>query len=150
MPWVEASSAPGVATVVGDGKEAVLQVDIAPGRIRLLGPHFDPPLSGVRAARIRYRWLGAGAGDVFWMTLWVREPNPDPSGLVPGLTKTRFDYSPLRTGAWLEDLFEWSLASSPLTLSFPALELGGRNDTPGAGDWHPHGTAEIDWIALVR
>src|SRR5262245_32903758 len=84
--WLDNGVSTGPATLVGDGTEAVIRVDVAAGNARLHGPDFDPPLNGVTGARIRYRLLDNGPNESIGVLVYLRPTTLGPNNLyVPEL-----------------------------------------------------------------
>ncbi len=150
VPWTQNSSVAGAATVVGDGTDAVIRIDLTQGEVRVQSPGFEPPLQGVTSGRIRYRWLDAGQDDRFWLSLWLRPPVVDSRVNIPIISPVGFDDAAFRTGAWFDDRLEMS-SSTRVDVRFTTLLIGGRDyGSSATSPRHIHGTLEIDRITLVR
>ncbi|HEV3139388.1 MAG TPA: hypothetical protein VGY57_02665 [Vicinamibacterales bacterium] len=149
--WVDNGATRGAATLVGDGASAAIRVDVSAGDTVLRGPDFDPPLTAVTAARVRYRWLGNGSNEVLFVTMFLRPSTFDAYLDVPKLFFIQSDLSqPPQNGSglWVDELFTaHGLSTPPYSVRFATLEIN------GSGTYGPaaiHGTVEIDRIALIR
>ena len=106
---------------------------------------------GIRAARVRYRWLGAVAGETISMQLIVRPPVVTARNSLAQLYQVRTGAStppPVNSGNWIEEeLTHHSPPSPPYAVQFAMMAVDGSSyNRPQP----VHGTIEIDWIALVR
>ena len=148
--WVNNGVSTGAASVVGDGLEAVIRLD-AGTRASFHGPDFDPPLTDVTAARVRYRWIGKGTNEVLLLDMYLRPPALDASLTYPHLFFIPSDLSrpPANaSGEWVDELFtSHGTSNGPYSVKFAIL------DVTGDGTYGPatiHGIVEIDRIALLR
>jgi len=150
--WVDNGASRGPATVVGDGTEAVIRVDVNAGDTNLHGPDFDPPLTGVSSARIRYRWLDRAQDDVLFVEVYLRPATYDQSLNIPHLFSLGggdISKPPENTsGQWVDQVFTaHNMSTPPYTVRFPTISV------TGSGTYGPariHGVVEIDSIALIR
>jgi len=148
--WVNNGASTGSTTIVGDGNDAVIRIDVSQGDARLHGPDFDPPIT-LQATRLRYRWIGRGSNDVLFVTMYLRPAVFDQSLDIPHLFYIPGDLSrppEEASGAWVDQLLTaHGTSTPPYSVRFPQLEIS------GSGIYAPgqiHGTVEIDWIALVQ
>jgi hypothetical protein len=145
--WANNGVSTGPATLVGDGTEAVIRVDVAAGNARLHGPNFEPPLNGVTGARIRYRLLNNGPNESIGVLVYLRPTTLGPNNLyIPELCN---DLYKLRRsgGEWTDEvLASYERFKPPYTIQFAVLTVYGyeRAITP------IRGVVEIDSITLLR
>ena len=146
--WVNNGATVGAATLEGEGTGAVIRIEAAQEYVNLKGPDFDPPLTDVQEARVRYRWLDAGANGNLGMNIYLRPPNFTNATPVPRLFYAGADVLNEKSGEWVDRVFTSNNTSTPpyavqfANLSMPRAEI--HRTTP------IHGTVEIDAIALIR
>jgi hypothetical protein len=152
--WVNNGASSGPASVAGEGNDAVIQVDVSQGLVRLHGPSFDPPVDGVRAARVRYRWLGRvsdATSEVLRVDVYLQPAGGPPGLAIPHLFFIPADLSKPpdeSSGTWVDQQFtSHGTSRPPYSVEFPVVTIDG---TGAYGPAHIHGTVEIDLIALIR
>ena len=122
----------------------------APGVVTLKSPDFEPPLTGVRGVRVRYRWLYAAESDYYLgLTAYLRPPGFDGTKSVPRLYYSGADLGRERSGEWLDQVLGEHVAARPnpiYDVQFVTIHM------PRADAVRPpiHGVVEIDVIALLR
>jgi hypothetical protein len=149
--WVGNGVSTGTATVIGDGTDAVIRIDLESGPAVLHGPDLDPPWTELTAARVRYRWTGGTPNDVLFVDIALRPPTLPPNLDPPKLFYIQGDLSKPpenRSGEWVNELLTGhGLSTPPYNVRFATLTVS------GSGVYAPaaiHGIVEIDSIALVR
>jgi len=141
-PWVSNGVSTGSISVVGDGTDAVIRVDVAAGPGALHGPDLDPAIGDVQSARMRYRWVDHDQVGSLQITMYLRPPDLSPTTVLPRLVPPTGGATELRTGAWLEKTLTSSVGPGP---PYPVRYGFIVISRSGAGT---HGAFEIDWIAL--
>jgi hypothetical protein len=141
--WVTNSYSSGSASVVGEGTDAVIRIDLpADVDINLHSPEFTPPHDNLRTFRLRFRWLADPpyvTSHFPWIFLLLqpptldRDPHSSPIWLGNGVYQT--------DGTWIEtELIGSASTQPPFSADGAVLNI----------DRTEHGRVEIDWIALVR
>jgi hypothetical protein len=150
--WVTNAVTSAGATVIGSGTDAAIAVDMTRTTHRLHGPDLDPPPGGIRAARIRYRWLDRGTDERISVQMLLRPPVVNQQHDIVRVFFVRPDASQPpaeNSGNWVEQELAYYSASGPppFTVKFAVVAVDGD------GFYSPrpvHGTIEIDWIGLIR
>jgi hypothetical protein len=141
--WVTNPFSSGSASVVGDGTEAVIRIDLpADADLKLHSPAFAPPHDDLRTFRLRFRWLadppyGSSHFPSIYMLLQSptldRDPHASPIALGTGVYQT--------DGTWIEAELPGSAEQhAPFSAEGAVLNI----------ERIERGRVEIDWIALVR
>jgi hypothetical protein len=139
--WVTNGLSSGPVTIVGEGDDALIRIDLpATPSINLHSPAFDPPVKDLRTFRIRYRWLPDGpyGGCCYLVLDFVLQDsvlNHAPTHLSVIVGNNH--------GEWVEEEGHPTMHDNP-----PFSPRGAVLHISGSGGIR--GRLEIDWMALMR
>lgn len=143
--WMSPGISTGRMSVVGEGDDALLRIELSNRDARLHGPDLEPAFREISSARLRFRWVTRRTSDFLDIVVHARPVDLEVGGTIPRLLRPggAAVVGEERSGAWVERHFVIESSSRikpPFRTRFAVINVesfGGE-------------ALEIDWIELVR
>jgi hypothetical protein len=152
--WVNNTITKGTVSVEGEGSDAFIRVVLGPQGVLLRGPDLEPPIAGITAVRLRYRWACdlepvPGIEGTGYLVLFAYL---QPANMTASTWQPMTSVGTMPTGvAWRESTLSFPdtpYVPTSLPMRYVGIETY-RDGVAGAPSL-PSGTLDIDRIQLIR
>jgi hypothetical protein len=152
--WVNNTITKGTVSVEGAGNDAFIRAILGAQSLLLRGPDLEPPIAGIRAVSLRYRWTsdvqpvpGIEGTGYLGLFAYLQPANMTASTWQPMTSVGAMPTS----GAWRESTLRFpDTPPAPTSVPMRYLRIGTDRDDVVRTYSSVPGTLDIDRIQLIR